>query len=217
VITLMPRIAHLPGSNPGRDDMVLSPDEARPFFEQPVVITEKLDGVSLTVRRGPLGELTCGFRGGWDGALGGRLRRAAETWVRLHEDRFAPLTNRGFAVLGEWLWHRFHVTYDALPAAALFYALCDPRGRMLPRAEALTMLAATGLPVDSIRFSGVLGERSLPRLCGTSAYGSERAEGLVVELLEHGRVRWAKWVRGGYVKPTYRGLSGERNRVREAA
>ncbi len=213
--SLMPRIAHLPGSSPGRDDMLLDGAAARPFFEEPVIVTEKLDDVSLTVGKDALGELGCGFRGGWDGALGGRLARAARLWLELNADRLEPLARGGRVLFGEWLWHRFSVAYDRLPDAVVFYGVRDRRGRILPRCEGLELLRAGGLPIPEVRFEGVLGRRQLAKLCGRSQFGGERAEGLVLELRDARPVRWAKWVRADYAKPAYRGLTGEKNLVRE--
>lgn len=209
----IPRIPHLPGSVVGDDDLVLSPEEAAPFLTRPVVVSEKTDGVSLTVRLSADDEVRAGLKADWLPALGGRVLRAADLWVRLHQDALRPLVEDGSHLYGEWLWHRLEVAYERLPSAALLYSIRDPEGRLVPRARSLSRLRAAGLPVVEPLFTGVIGRRPLASFCRTSAWGSARSEGIIVERAEGDGVRWAKWVREGYRQPTPRTLTGQRNRV----
>ena len=209
----IPRIPHLPGSVVGDDDLVLTADEAIPFLRRRVVVSEKTDGVSLTVRLSADGEVRAGLKADWLSALDGRVLRAADLWVRLREHELRPLVEDGSHVYGEWLWHRLEVSYQRLPSAALLYSMRDPRGRLVPRAEALRRLRAAGLPVVEPLFSGVIGGRSLATLCGASAFGAKKSEGIIVELADRDGVRWAKWVRAGYRQPTPKSMSGAKNTV----
>jgi len=209
----IPRIPHLPGSVVGDDDLVLSAEEARPFLAAPVVVSEKLDGVSLTVRLSADGEARAGLKADWLPALGGRVLRAADLWVRLHEAQLRPLVEDGSHLYGEWLWHRLEIAYARLPSAALLYGMRDPRGRLVPRLRSLERLRAQGLPVVEPLFTGVLGRRPLASLCRRSAWGAQLGEGIIVERADAQGVRWAKWVRRGYRQPTPGGLSGRKNRV----
>lgn len=209
----IPRIPHLPGSLIGDDDLSLSAEEARPFLTRPVLVSEKTDGVSLTVRLSADGEVRAGLKADWLPALGGRVLRAADLWVRLHEEALRPLVEDGSHVYGEWLWHRLEVAYDRLPSAALLYSMRDARGRLVPRERSLARLRAAGLPVVAPLFAGVIGRRPLSSFCVTSAWGRQRSEGIIVELRDPAGVRWAKWVRAGYRQPTPRTMGGERNVV----
>lgn len=209
----IPRIPHLPGSVVGDDDLVLTPDEAAPFFSRRVVVSEKTDGVSLTVRLSADGEVRAGLKADWLPALGGRVLRAADLWVRQRERELLPLVEDGSHVYGEWLWHRLEVAYQTLPSAALLYSMRDPRGRLVARAESLRRLREAGLPVVEPIFSGVIGRRPLESLCGASAWGEANSEGIIIELADRGGVRWAKWVRAGYRQPTPKSMSGNKNVV----
>ncbi len=208
----IPRIPHLPGSKVGDDDLALTADEAAPFFTRPVVVSEKTDGISLTVRLSPDGEVRAGLKADWLPALGGRVLRAADLWVRQRERELLPLVEDGAHLYGEWLWHRLEVAYERLPSAALLYGMRDPAGHLVPRPAALARLRAAGLPVVEPLYTGVIGRRPLASFCRRSAWGGA-SEGVVVELVERGRVRWAKWVRPGYRQPTPRAMSGAKNRV----
>ncbi|MCC7075154.1 MAG: hypothetical protein IT383_27825 [Deltaproteobacteria bacterium] len=209
----IPRIPHLPGSKVGDDDLVLAPHEAAPFFSRRVVVSEKTDGISLTVRLSPDGEVRAGLKADWLPALGGRVLRAADLWVRQRERELLPLVDDGTHVYGEWLWHRLELAYERLPSAALLYGIRDPAGRLVPRATALARLRSLGLPVVEPLFVGVIGARPLASFCRASAWGGGVSEGIVVELADQRGARWAKWVRAGYRQPTPRTMSGARNRV----
>ena len=210
------RIAHLPGSNASDDDIVLTDDEAAPFFSRRAVVSEKLDGISLTARLSVTGDVKAGLKPDWMRALDGRVQRAADLWVKLHEDLLRPLVEDGTHVYGEWLWHRVHTPYDRLPSAALLYSMRDKRGRLVPRERALARMRARGLPIVEPLFKGVLGSPAkLARLCARSRWADARAEGLVVEIEERGFGRWAKWVEPGYRQPAARDMTGEKNVVVE--
>lgn len=209
----IPRIPHLPGSVVGDDDLVLTAEQAAPFFSRRVVVSEKTDGISLTVRLSADGEVRAGLKADWLPALGGRVLRAAELWVRQREWELLPLVLDGSHVYGEWLWHRLEVHYHRLPSAALLYSMRDPEGRLVPRVESLRRMRAAGLPVVEPVFMGVIGARSLASLCTTSAWGAATSEGVIVELAGRDGVRWAKWVRQGYRQPTPKSMSGAKNVV----
>jgi RNA ligase-like protein len=209
----IPRIPHLPGSNIGPDDLALTEEEARPFLEKHAVVSEKTDGVSLTVRLSAFEEVTAGLKPDWAGALGGRIARAAEIWVRINEDRLRVLLAGGHQVYGEWLWHRLAVPYETLPSAVLLYSIRDERGRLIPRRRSLERIARAGLEIVDPLFEGAIGDRPLESLCVRSAWGRVRGEGLIIEIVERGEARWAKWVRKGYRQPAPRDLTGEKNGI----
>jgi hypothetical protein len=211
----IPRIPHLPGSNAAPDDLVLDAEEAKPFFTRPAVIVEKLDGISLTVRRSALGGVGAGLRDLWRDALGGRVQRAADLWMQLDGRRLLPLVRGGSQLYGEWLWHRLVIPYDRLPGPVLWYALRDPKGRLVPRRRVMALLREAGLPASDPVYYGVIGRRSLSSFCRRSRWARARGEGLVVEIVVDGEVRWAKWVRRSYDQPTPASVSGAHNGVVE--
>src|SRR5688572_13905780 len=151
------------------------------------MVSEKLDGISLTARLSVTGDVNAGLKADWMMALGGRVLRAAELWVRLHEDALRPLVDDGSHVYGEWLWHRVATKYEALPSAAIFYSIRDKRGRLIPRLRALDMLRERGLPVCEPLFVGVIDNaKKLDKLCAKSAWAKQRAEGLIIEIEDKG-------------------------------
>jgi len=214
VISTIPRIPHLPGSRVGEGDLVLSEAEAREFTRRPVVVCEKLDGISLTVRRNAFGELAAALKAEWRRALGGRIQRAADLWVQLHHRALDRVVRGDVHLYGEWLWHRLAVAYDRLPCEAVFYGLRrGGEGALLPYAAVRRRLAGSGLAWSEPVFEGVLGARGLERLMGRSRFGRERGEGFIVELSGRSGVRWAKWVRPTYEQPVPARLSGLKNGV----
>ncbi len=212
------RIWHLPGSNASSDDVVLGRDAAARFFSCPAVVSEKLDGMSLTVHRGVDGELHGVLRNEWRHALGGAAARMADLWVQLNADKCAPLVDDGVHVYGEWLWHRVSKRYTTLPAPAVFYALRLGDGRLVPRVRGLETLRRAGLPVVDPCFEGVVGDAAhLRALCTTSVFGPARKEGLIVELQAGGGAEWAKWVDARYRRVASTAIDGSTNTVVDEA
>lgn len=209
-------IPHLPGSQLGDDDVALTSAEAAPFFDEEVVVLEKVDGINLVLRRE--GRRVRGLmKQRWRSALDGRVQRAIDLWIRQREAALRSAIPAGYDLTCEWLWHQVSLSYDRLPGEVLAFGARDRSGRPLPFFEARPLIAAAGLPENAPLFEGRLGDaRRLRSLVGQSHYASSkkvRMEGLVLQRAPEHDELWAKWVEPGFVEVGPHELSGAKNRV----
>jgi hypothetical protein len=213
----IPRVPHLPGSRLGNDDLVVPPEHLGFFLEAPVVVVEKLDGIALTIGDDGFGQLDVALKTDWKVALEGRIHRAARRWLRVHEDLLEPLLSSGTVIYAEWLLHRLATYYDRLPAAVIFHGIRGKDGLLLPRDEVNEKLSRLGFVVLKPHFRGRIGKKSLASLVPKRAhFGSEPAEGIIVERVGANGAKWAKWVAPHYRQPKGKEISGEENRILEA-
>lgn len=209
-----PRIKHLPGSHAAPDDLVMTPDEAAHFFQGPVVVLEKMDGlnVAVNVRNGVL---NARLKPAWRGALGGAVERAIRIHLWQHRDALHALLDGGGTAYGEWLWHRLSVDYSALNDVMQWFALGSPRGGLLLWDEATPRLHRAGLNVVTPLWRGELRDtRQVRTLVAQSAQGVRRMEGLILEHTGAHAIRHAKWVEHSYRHVETGVLPGTRNRLR---
>jgi len=215
ILSSFPRIPHLPGSHASHDDLVLSDDETRRFFARPVVVLEKLDGLNVTLDLDRQGRVHAALKSEWRPTLARGVGRALDIWVRQRERALQSLLDDG-TLYGEWLRHRVHVGYDALPDCFVGFAFWRRRGGFAPSSELSRRLRAHGItPVEPL-FRGRLRQLStLTSLVGRSRFGPSKMEGVIVEVdADASEHRFAKWVDPAYVHPQKGALAGTLNSVR---
>jgi ATP-dependent RNA circularization protein (DNA/RNA ligase family) len=176
-----PRTPHVAvlGSAHVRDDKVLSPQAARAFLEEDVIVEEKVDGenLGLSVLNG---RLVAQSRGSYV-EQGGALFRGLESWLRPRAARIAEVLGDDLILFGEWCAVRHTVPYDALPDWLLVFDVYDRREEDFWSFEERDLLA------DSLQLSLVprLGTGrfdlvALEQLLGVSRLGHAPMEGLVL-------------------------------------
>jgi hypothetical protein len=205
----IPRIAHLPGSTTGHDDLVASAADADRLRTASVTIREKLDGLAVAFYRDPEGDIAVLMKKQWRQAFGGRCAAEALWFARTHESKLAPFIDDGGVVLGEWLWHQLRCRYQRLASPCVMHTWLL-RGKLTRSNDAF---AAAGLAALQPHFEGVVGERDWLSLCpAKSAFGG-RAEGIIIDEPTASGVRQWKWVAPWYKQPRPSDLTGARNRV----
>jgi len=211
-----PRIGHLPGSSHTPEDVLLTDDEAADFLRARVQVLEKLDGINVSLRRTGTHRVEVGLKVEWSRALRGGVKRAVDIWVRQHEPQLTTLLARGDTLYGEWLWHEVAVSYDRLPALLVALALerRADKGRFVPFDEVAKEVRAVGLVPAAPLFLGRLQTMErVKRLVSRSAHGPHRMEGVIIERMDGGWPRWAKWVEADYAHPVPGRISGRKNHV----
>ncbi len=206
---------HLPDSCATEDDVHLDDAAVRALLERDVIVTEKLDGLRVRLSCGAGGRVEATLKPAFRGALGGAVERALAIWVAQHERVLMPLLSPGGAVVGEWVWHRLHVPYDALPDELIAFSLQDRRGRWVANDHALERLASAGLTAARPIWRGrPRSLRALRTLQQRSQFGRARMEGIVVAPCGAGPEACAKWVASGYQAPRAHTMTGAHNALR---
>lgn len=199
-----PRIPYIV-SPPDRapDDETLTAEARRKLLASDAIVEEKLDGanVSLWLAGGRVEVAGRAGVGAMDrGRQLGRLRAwAAERDAALRKVLRPPVR----AVYGEWLWRTHTVAYDALPDLLVVLDLWMSPGGFALAARRDALCANAGLATPPVLLRGVPGSvKRLEALCGSSAFGAPRIEGVVVRV-ESGSALVA---RGKLLAPGFRRL-----------
>jgi len=183
---MYPRIPHLvatAGMDP--DDLVLGEQGRECLLSHPVIAEEKLDGANMSIwieNDVP----RVGTRGGPNTIDRSGQRGRARAWAAEHADELQSALGDRYAIYAEWLLRRQRVHYERLPAPLVGIDVFDRKnGRFLRLPERDAVLAAAGIATPPILFTGSLESvRKAKSLIGTTAYGADRAEGIVITTLE---------------------------------
>jgi len=180
-----PRVPHLPpGVGASRDDHVLAPDQAEPFFSEPVVVEEKLDGASVALWLDSSGIVRVATRGGSDAVDRAGQLGPLRAWAAQRADGLRALLAEGAVLYGEWLWLEHGVHYDHLPDWLIGLDVWRPEAGFVAFDERARRLTDAGVALPPEVSREVLGnERRLAELLPVSAFGDFRAEGLIVRRL----------------------------------
>lgn len=214
MIPLFQRIPHFNGSNAGEDDLWLPIEDEDLLLSEEVWVTEKLDGIAISIMRTGRRGFGWEIRPAWRDALDGAVAHALSLYLHQRYNAIHELLEPRMVLYGEWLWFTLSIQYTALPDLFICYAIEDQKGRLLDLEEMQARCKRVGLtPVEPI-WRGVLGNmETMKGLVGTSQFAApHRMEGLIVEpVKQHKAALFGKWVEPDYTKPTPEGLSGQRN------
>ena len=153
-----PRTPHLEGSQlaPGDEEMAITPFAA--IAGQHVVVTEKLDGMNVGFGFDPGGTPALQTRVGLlDPNLTDPELRAYRAFVDGVAPALWPVLGTRFVVIGEWLYAKHVVFYDALPSTFMCFDVYDREvGRFLSTAARTTLLHGTPVASAPVLFDGVM-------------------------------------------------------------
>lgn len=216
MITLYDRMPHFIGSNASDDDLILEPSQQSRLMKSKVWVQEKLDGLAVAVQRVGRNKLSWELRPPWRGAANGAVKRAIGIYMMQRQSVFLSLLKPQMVLYGEWVWHTVSVVYDSLPDLFFCYAIRKPDGLFQPLEQTHQQCEERGLscnePIGSVTLDSIEHLRSF---VGTSKFGPEQMEGLVVTRVKPGR--WpneAKWVEPDYKRVPTGQISGQRNILR---
>lgn len=196
-----PRIPHLAPGRGTRDDLVLDAAAASDLLGSEVVVEEKLDGANVVIWFDESGTARCAPRGG-----PGAMDRAGQVgplraWLALNEVRLRSGLPCWPAVYAEWMLLTHSVRYTTLPSYLIVLDLWDPNRGFAGVDERNAWCEAAGLVSPPQLWTGAPGSvASVERLIGTSVWGSETAEGVVVRRMNVGAPRMAKLLRAGFCR-----------------
>lgn len=195
-----PHLAWL-GTEPVRDDKVLTPLEVTALLAHEVEIEEKIDGANLGISFDEQGAIRFQNRGNWlAGKLTGQWERL-RGWAAGHEALLRTHLPPDHVLFGEWCYARHSIPYDRLPDWFIAFDVYDSatdRYWSMERRDSL--LAKIGLSaVPKIAREHFTLSELIEMLNESSAFGPDRREGLYL------RVEQADWLisRAKLVRPEF--------------
>ncbi len=194
-----PRIPHLAVGRGTRDDLFLDAAAASDLLGSEVVVEEKLDGANVVIWFDESDTVKCAPRGGPDAMDRAGQVGPLRAWLALHEMRLRSGLPWWPAVYAEWMLLAHSVRYTALPSYLVVLDLWDPNRGFAGVDERDAWCEAAGLVSPPRLWTGAPGSVAfIERLIGTSVWGSEAAEGVVVRRLDVGVPRMAKLLRADF-------------------
>lgn len=195
-----PRTPHLALLGPVevRDDKVMSPQAARAFLDEEIIVEEKADGENLGLSVVD-GQVVAQSRGSYV-ELGGASFRGLAAWLQPRASRIARELGEDLVLFGEWCAVRHSVPYDALPDWLLVFDVYDRRTQAFWQLDERDLLAeALQLARVPRLAAGSFDMTELRRLLGPSRLGDTPMEGLVLRHTERPGER-AKLVRPEFLE-----------------
>lgn len=197
-----PHLAWL-GSQPVRDDKVLTPDEVGSILTNPVEVEEKIDGANLGISFDEDGSIRFQNRGNWlEGKLTGQWERL-RGWAAGHEAALRAHLPQNHVLFGEWCYAKHSVFYDRLPDWFVAFDIYDSATQKFWSAERRnSLLQPAGIfPVPKIASGRFTLQQLTQMLEKPSEFGTEPREGIYIRHEQDGRlIARAKLVRPGFVQ-----------------
>lgn len=194
-----PRIPHLVPGRGTRDDLELGRAERDALLAVDIEVEEKVDGANVMCWVDD-GIVRSSGRSGPDGSDRAGQFGALRAWTAERTDALGALLAPGDVLYGEWLMFTHTIPYVRLPD--LFVALDIRRadGSFLTGESRRATFVDAGLVPPPLIGRGRFTIGQLERSTDRSAWGDERAEGVVVRPMEPapGVVPIAKLVREGF-------------------
>lgn len=187
-----------------RDDKVLPPHEATPFFTSPVIIEEKVDGANVGISLDRGGELRVQNRGNYVTPDAHLQFRPIWPWAYKRIHLFQEHLSTRFILFGEWCYVKHSILYDNLPDWFLGFDIYDrDEGCFLSTSVRDAMFSKLNVaPIECLSV-GIHSQSDIEKILEekTSAYARSPIEGVYIRLEEHGRLKSrAKVVRGDFIQ-----------------
>ena len=193
-----PRVAHLVGGRGTRDDLVLGASERDALLAGPVILEEKLDGANVALWADDH-QVKVALRSGEGASDRAGQLGPLRAWVGERTDPLRSLLTDGTAAYAEWLLLTHTVAYDRLPAYLVVLDLWHPVTGFVAGTERDRRCRAAGLAHAPEVWKGTPRTvEEVERHLGTSDFGHEEMEGLVVRSADGRSPRLAKLLRPGF-------------------
>ncbi len=133
-------------TNLSRDDKVLLFHEAQIFFNEPVIIEEKVDGTNLGFSISENGKILVQNRGSYISSDHHQQYKKLDLWIADHYHALVNLLMDENILYGEWCYAKHSIEYDFLPAWFLAFDIYDHKvGKFLSTKKRSSILEGTGI------------------------------------------------------------------------
>jgi hypothetical protein len=170
----------------------------RSMLNKPTLVEEKLDGANVALWAADH-QVKCGLRSG-----PGSIDRAGQlgplrAWVAQRTDALYDLLADGSILYAEWLYLTHTVHYTSLPDYLIALDLRQPNGSFLLPDERTKVCGKAHLSVPPELRRGVLeNAKVIEGMIGSSHWGHDTAEGVIVRTLDGSDPRIAKLLRSNF-------------------
>jgi atypical dual specificity phosphatase len=168
----------------GRDDLVMDKKEAQVFFENPVVIEEKVDGANLGISITDDYKLKFQNRSHLVTGESAVQWKGLEDWAKNHPGIWSILTSPDIVIFGEWMMAKHSIHYTHLPDYFLAFDIYEKNtGRFLSHAEKSRRFEEAGLAQVPVLRQGVTTREQLIALLESkSSFRDGVVEGAYVRI-----------------------------------
>lgn len=166
-----------------------------------VIVQEKLDGccVSIAKHQGDLLALT--RRGYTAYSSPNPNHQFFHNWFNFHKHEFENVIEEGERIVGEWIYQKHCVSYNAFHMPFVAFDCMLDRRRLTTKAFYERFQNVFPLPAIVHAGGAISVVEAFGRLVlNGSVHGADHPEGLIYRVERHGEVDFiAKWVDGGFV------------------
>ncbi|KAL6080664.1 ERI1 exoribonuclease 3 [Balamuthia mandrillaris] len=176
-----PRTHHIfdAGGGVGRDDLLMSPEEAKVWHQKYVYVEEKVDGSNLGISLTADYQLRFQNRSHFVNTATQAQWGQLEAWVQQHPGLLEVLTPDRI-LFGEWMYARHSIHYTHLPDLFIAFDIYDKKqGKFLSVKSRNELLEGKGIAVVPLLAEGVLSREDMQRLLDSPS--SFRGDGGFVE------------------------------------
>lgn len=188
-----PRTHHVfwsPGVND--DDRVIRDMSA--FYDQRVIVTEKMDGENTSLYRDRTHARSLENKS-----------HPSRDWVKQFWSQFANDIPEGWRVCGENLYAKHSIGYEELPAFFMGFSIWNEKNVCLAWDETLEWFELLGITPVPVLFDGLYDEHAIRARCDMKGSQCNTIEGYVIRRADpigYGefKTHFAKYVRAGHVQ-----------------
>jgi ATP-dependent RNA circularization protein (DNA/RNA ligase family) len=198
-----PHVFIIPGLNI-RDDKLLSPQEAALFYNNPVIVEEKVDGANIGISINTEGELQVQNRGNYIRPGEHPQFDTLWEWIYSRAHLLSDILANRYILFGEWCYLVHSISYSSLPDWFIGIDVYDiHEGKFLKVTDRNEFFKHLNIfPVPQIAEGCFSKDQLLETLSHTiSRLGADQLEGLYLRLEEsQWLLKRAKIVRGDFIQ-----------------
>jgi ATP-dependent RNA circularization protein (DNA/RNA ligase family) len=201
-----PRTPHLfvvPGLNI-RDDKLLGKSEAELFFNNPIVLEEKVDGANIGISFSESGILQLQNRGNYLSNNDHPQFSLIWNWAYSRLELLQQYISSDFVVFGEWCYAKHSIYYTSLPDWFLGFDVFDKKNKVFLNSELRNrLLKMVNIEIIPVLGKGNYSEIDLEKLLmnSKSKFYSGPVEGIYIRYEDSEKLlKRAKIVRGNFIQ-----------------
>ncbi len=193
------------GTQMMRDDKILPPEDGERFYEDVVIVEEKIDGANIAFSISEDGQLLIQNRGNYISSSSHIQFKPLEGWTKRNSDKLFEILLDRYILFGEWCYATHSIHYTNLPDWFLAFDIFDKRSsKFLSRKKRHEILNGTGIFEVPFIAEKRISKRDLHQfLDRKSEFGSDCLEGIYLRIDDNDtgyNIMRCKVVRGDFAQ-----------------